>query len=189
MILRWRIGYATEIQRAGGQLPSAQEATIIDWTRVDSQKARHTLGHKSEVTPLKLSPSLYREDGSILLSRGTKLWETQSRRQEEPRLSVPREFLVRTLDALQTHTHRHFCALIFTLDEMGASECEDRKSRSVIIRIDIKDYLIRHKVRPLSVECRRYPIRPRILEGTDEGRPWLSADLGTECSPGKSINT
>jgi hypothetical protein len=73
----------------------------------------------------------------------TKLWQTQSRPQEEPKLSFPRTFLVRTLDALQTHGHRHFCDLVFNLNEMGVSEWEDRKSKSVIIRIDMKDRLIR----------------------------------------------
>jgi hypothetical protein len=54
---------------------------------------------------------------------------------------------VRTLDALQTHLYEQFCALVFNLDETGVSECEDRKSKKVVIPMDMKDRLIRDKVR------------------------------------------
>jgi hypothetical protein len=53
---------------------------------------------------------------------------------EAPGLSVPREFLVCTLDALQTHVHGHFCDLVFNLDEMSVSECEERKSKLSLSR-------------------------------------------------------
>jgi hypothetical protein len=40
-----------------------------------------------------------------------------------------------------------FCDLIFNCNEIGVSEWEDRKSKKVVIPMDMEDYLIRHKVR------------------------------------------
>jgi hypothetical protein len=53
---------------------------------------------------------------------------------------------MRTLNALQTHANEQFCGLVFNLDEMGVSEWEERKSREVVIPMDMKGLLIRHKV-------------------------------------------
>jgi hypothetical protein len=37
--------------------------------------------------------------------------------------------------------------LMFDINEMGMSDWEDRKSKSAIVPIDMKDWLIRHIIR------------------------------------------
>jgi hypothetical protein len=88
---------------------------------------------------------------SLLLRCKSDLWETQSQPQEESRLNTPREFLVRTLGTLQTHVYGYFCDLVCNLDEMGVSEWEDRKSKKVVIPMNMKDRLIRHKAAGRSI--------------------------------------
>jgi hypothetical protein len=50
----------------------AEEEVIIQWIRLNSQKQGTQLGRKSEVTRLKHSKSLFREDESVYLHQGTK---------------------------------------------------------------------------------------------------------------------
>jgi hypothetical protein len=99
----------------------AEEDIIIQWITLNSQKARHmtrsqSLNYATETLKNPLSR------GSVnwfLWRHKSDLWETQVQPQEESKFSVPLEFLVLTLDALQAHVHGHFCDLVFDLDEMG----------------------------------------------------------------------
>jgi hypothetical protein len=53
----------------------------------------------------------------------------QAQPQEKRRVRSPPEFLVHTLDALQTSGDRHSCDTVFNLDELDASEWECRKQK------------------------------------------------------------
>jgi hypothetical protein len=120
-----------DIHAKASLLSPAEEDAIIQWITLNSQKAKHTtrsqiLSYATETFKKHLSRGWV---NSFLSRRRSDLWETQSQPQEESRLSVPRGFLLRTLDALQTHVNGHFCDLVLNLAEIGVSEWEDRKPK------------------------------------------------------------
>jgi hypothetical protein len=117
-------------------LSPAEQDAIIQWITFNSQKGKHTtrwqiLSYATETFKKPLSRGWV---NSFLLRDKSDLCETQSQSQAESRPRVPREFLVRTLDALRTHVHGHFCDLVSTLDEMGVPEWKDKKSKKLSFR-------------------------------------------------------
>jgi hypothetical protein len=59
--------------------------------------------------------------------------------QEDLSLRVPREFLNFTIEQIKAHCHGLPVDLFFNLDEVGISDWEDRKPKTVVISISMKD--------------------------------------------------
>jgi hypothetical protein len=86
-----------------------------------------------------------------------ELSETVSRPQENPRFEISRSFLDTTTACLSEHLPGSCAELVFNLDEVGISECENQAPRKVIVPVSITDQTIHHGVRGnlkhLSVIC------------------------------------
>jgi hypothetical protein len=94
---------------------------------------------------------------SFLIRHTPELFETTSRPQANPRLEIPRSFLDPMVECLRKHVH-HCCAeLVFTLDEVGLSEWDDRVARQVIVPVSMSGQTIHHGVhrnlKHISVVC------------------------------------
>lgn len=74
------------------------------------------------------------------------LKEATSHPQENPRLQIPREFLVETLRCMDQAVQGCVRDLVFNLDEVGASEWEDRKSKRVVVPAEMGDQPIHHGI-------------------------------------------
>jgi hypothetical protein len=76
----------------------------------------------------------------------TGAFETKSIPQENLRLEVPRVFLEAVTDGFRDRVHNACAELVFTLDEIGVSEWEDRSEQRVIVPSMMRGPTIYHAV-------------------------------------------
>jgi hypothetical protein len=75
-----------------------------------------------------------------------ELAEVTSYPQENTRLSVPREFLEKTIANLREQVHGRVAELVYNLDEVGCGDWEDRASKKVVVPKFMENQSIHHKI-------------------------------------------
>jgi hypothetical protein len=83
---------------------------------------------------------------SFVLRNSDDIITTTSVLQEEQRLQAPRVFLDRTVQNLKENVQGCIAELVFSLDEVGISDWEDRKSRKVIVPATMRGHPIHHQI-------------------------------------------
>jgi hypothetical protein len=70
---------------------------------------------------------------SFLITQKNAFGETTSKPQEDAPLQVPQDFLFETISRMEEAVQSCVCHLVLKLDEVRASEWEDRKSKNVVV--------------------------------------------------------
>jgi hypothetical protein len=70
---------------------------------------------------------------SFVLRHSDQIFKTKSTPQEQQLLQAPRMFLERMVQDLKEHIHGRVAELVSNLDEVGISDWEDRKTKTVIV--------------------------------------------------------
>jgi hypothetical protein len=83
---------------------------------------------------------------SFICRHAEALCKVKSSPQEADRLEIPRCFLDETLSCLATVVQGRPTELVFNLDEVGISDWEDRKTKSVLVPRSMADQAVHHKV-------------------------------------------
>jgi hypothetical protein len=83
---------------------------------------------------------------SFVLRHSDEIFKTKSTPQEQQRLQVPRMLLERTVWNLKEDIQRYVCELVFNLDEVGISDWEDRKAKTVIVPVTMSGQTIHHDI-------------------------------------------
>jgi hypothetical protein len=71
---------------------------------------------------------------SFVLHHPDRIIKTKSVPQEQQRLQVRRTFLERTVHDLKKHVQECVTELVFNLGEVGISDWEGRKTKTVLLR-------------------------------------------------------
>jgi hypothetical protein len=83
---------------------------------------------------------------SFLIRHKDELAETISKPQEDARLQVSRELLLRTISPMEEAVQSCVRDLVFNLDEVRVSEWEDRKSKKLVVPTAMGNQTIHHGV-------------------------------------------
>jgi hypothetical protein len=83
---------------------------------------------------------------SVLKRQSEQLFEANSFPQENLRLEVPRTFLEAARERFQGRVHLSCAPLVFSLDEIGISEWEDRTERRAIVPSIMRGQSIFHGI-------------------------------------------
>jgi hypothetical protein len=114
---------------------------------------------------------------SFILRHGTDLTERKSTPQEESRLEVPRVFLEETIRCLHDYVEGMKAELVFNLDEVGISEWEDRKDKTVIVPKTMGGQTIHHRV---SRNVKHISIITCITAGGESLTPYMVISQDSE---------
>jgi hypothetical protein len=124
------------------------EAEIVEW--LAKKAANNTTVNRTELLNEyieRFGKSITRGwFDSFFIRHADKSFETKSVPQENPRLEMPRDFLEAAIEAFLDYVHNACAELVFNLDEIGISECEDRIEKRVIVPLAMKGQRILHSI-------------------------------------------
>jgi hypothetical protein len=89
---------------------------------------------------------LQRDELVFLLRHKLELLETTSRPQENRRLEILRSFLDTMIESLHEHQSSSCAELVFSVDEVGISEWEDRAWWKVIVPVSMTGQTIHQSI-------------------------------------------
>jgi hypothetical protein len=113
---------------------------------------------------------------SFVLQRSDKVIQTENAPQEEQRSQVPRAHLERTIQDLYDHVHGYVAELVFTLDEVGISDCEDRKTKKVSMSAAMLGQTIHHRV---SRHVKHISMIACVLAAGESLLPYIGTSLNS----------
>jgi hypothetical protein len=117
-------------------LGASREQQILDW--IEQKAEQSTPVGKTEIKDYCTTQLIVLITrgwvNSFVLRHSDQIFTTKSTPQEQQRLQVSRMFLERTEQNLKEHIQGCVAELVFNLDEVGISDWEDRKTKTVILR-------------------------------------------------------
>jgi transposase len=125
---------------------------------------------------------------SFLTRHSTRLQICDSHPQEDVRITIPREYLLQHIQNMQNHVTCRIAELVFNIDEVGASDWEDRKVKQVIAPAEVHPEDVFH---PISRRFRHMTLVVCVSAGGDALCPMLimaSAIPVGLCSNGLRLN-
>jgi hypothetical protein len=116
-------------------LEQDREQPILDWIKRNAEGITPVTRKeiKDYCTSQFQVPITCGSVNSFLLRYPDEIIQAKSSARKEQRLQVPRMFLERTLQNFNEYVEGCTAELVFNLDEVGVSDCEDRKGRKVVI--------------------------------------------------------
>ena len=131
-----------------------QLETSIENEIVEEILQRHNQGNPfSKVELLRFVNEKYNVSltngwvGTFLKRNEEKIKKVKSIPQEDTRLSVPRDFLIQHIINLKNVIEGRMTELIFNLDEVGSSDWEDRKVKTVLVSSEVESRTVFHSVK------------------------------------------
>jgi hypothetical protein len=125
-----------------------REQQIRDWIQQKAEQSRPV--RKTEIKDYctaQLKVSITRGwVNSFVLRHSDQIFKTKSTPQEQQRLQVPRMFLERIVQDLKEHVQRCVVELVFNFDEVGISDWENRKTKTVIVPATMCGQTIPHEI-------------------------------------------
>jgi hypothetical protein len=155
------------------------EEEILIWIEERAEKSRPvTETDTLHYCEAKYSRSVTRGwvDSFVLLHRD-RLSERKSTPKERARLEAPRLFLDETISDLREFVQGMKAELVFNLDEVGISDCEDRKDKKVVVSTALDGQTIHHRV---SRNVRRISIIACISAGGESLTPYIVTSQDSE---------
>jgi hypothetical protein len=150
------VGYGLEPPGERAKHPALdadREQQSLDWIQQKAEQS--TPVGKTEIkdscTIQSKVPITLGWDNSFVLRHSDQIFNTKSTPPEQQRLQVPRMFPERTVDDRNEHIQGCVAELVFNLDEVGISNCEDRKTKIVIGPAKMVGQTVHHEIsRPVK---------------------------------------
>jgi hypothetical protein len=132
----------------GGQNSVAEEseADILAWILHEAQKSqsstRTDIANYGVKKPGKSITRAWVD--SLLIRPNVVMTKTVSNSPDDPRLQVPREFLIVTICEMEEAPQSSVRELASNLNELGVSEWDDRETRTVVVPAEMGSQAIHH---------------------------------------------
>jgi transposase len=122
---------------------------------------------------------------SFVLRHSDQIFKTKSTSQEQQCLQVPRMFLERTVQDLKEHVQKYVAELVFNLDEVGLSDWEDPRPKTVIVPATMRGQTIHHDI---SRTVKHISVIAWVSAAGESLTPYIITSQAPTSNPSPCIN-